>query len=143
MFTTLKKRKNLLVMGFATLILLGQLTVGVFAASNTAEQKHDMGAMTMTNDSPSSHDISSMKNDSQNSNGMSSMTNDSQNGNDMSSTKNDSQNGSDMNGMDYKKEAVSNDNPWPILYGFGGFISVVIIIAGIMKFTGMQGKEVN
>lgn len=115
LFNTLKKRKNFLVIGFATLILLGLLTVGAFAASTTAEQKHDMGAMTNT---PQSGSV------------MGSMTN-------------GSQSGHDMNGMDHKKEAVPNDNPWPILYGFGGFIFGVIIIAGIMKFTGVKGKGVN
>lgn len=141
---TLKRRKSFLVTGFATLILLGLFTVGGFAASNTVEQKHDMGAM--TNAPQSGHDMGSMTDSSQNGHNMNAMTNNSQNGNAMGSMPNDSQNGhgmKGMNGMDHKKEAVPNDNPWPILYGFGGFIFGVIIIAGIKKFTGVKGKGVN
>ncbi|MBU2701731.1 hypothetical protein Ga0466249_002850 [Sporomusaceae bacterium BoRhaA] len=119
MINTSKRRGKFLITGFATLILLGLLTVGAFAASNLGEQKHDMGAMTQ---------------------GF-------QSGHDMSSMTNDSQSGHDMNNMVHsghdKKETAKDDNPWPILYGFGGFIFVVIISAGIMKFTGRKGRGVN
>jgi hypothetical protein len=145
LINTSKRREKFLISGFATLILLGLLTVGAFAASNSGEQKHDMGAMTQG--SQSGHDMSSMTNDSQSGHDMSSMTNDSQSGHDMSSMTNDSQSGHDMNNMGHsghdKKETAKDDNPWPILYGFGGFIFAVIISAGIMKFTGRKGRGVN
>lgn len=154
MINTSKWRGKFLITGFAILLVLGLLTVEVLAASDSGEQKHDMGAMTqgsqsshdmnsMTNDSQSSHDMGSMTNDSQSSNDMESMTNDPQSGHDMNNMNNMNNMGNGMNGMGHKQETASNDNPWPILYGFGGFISAVIIVAGIIKFTGKKRQGVN
>lgn len=48
-----------------------------------------------------------------------------------------------MDNMGHDKKEPVKDDPWPILYGSGGFILVVIVIAGIMKFTGLKRQGVN
>jgi hypothetical protein len=104
------------------------LTVGAFAASNVDVQTQDRGAMTK---------------DSQNGEAMGSMTGDSQHGQAMGPMTNASPNSQNMNGMGHSKDIAPADHSWPILYGFGGFILVVIVIAGLLKFTALKGPGAN
>ncbi|MDU2065082.1 MAG: hypothetical protein E6713_09570 [Sporomusaceae bacterium] len=143
MINIFKRRGSFLVISFATLLLLGMSTMNTFAATSAEQPKHDMG--NMTQDSMSGHDMNSMMHESQGSHNMGTMSPNDHNGHDMNSMTSDSQNSLDMNNMNHdghgKKEA-ENDNPWPVLYGFGGAISAVILVAGIMKYTKLKGQGV-
>ena len=47
-----------------------------------------------------------------------------------------------MSGHEHGSKAAETREPWTILYGFGGIIAVVIVAAGIMKYSRLL-KEVK
>lgn len=143
LISILKRRGKFLVIGFAALLLLGMSTMSTFAAANGEQTKHDMGSVTQG--SMSAHDMNSMTHDSQGEHNMATMAPHGQSGHDMNSMTSDSQGDHDMNNMNHDghgKKGSENDNPWPVLYGFGGAISAVILVAGIMKYTKRKGQGV-
>lgn len=114
-----KRYKRVLVVGIAAVVLVGVMTSTVLVASASAE-----GEMTTTHQS--GHDMPAMGNSAQNSHDMPAMSNNSSNSHDMNNMK--------MEGHD-ASAPKSEDNPWPVLYGFGGAIATVILVAGILKYS--------
>lgn len=47
------------------------------------------------------------------------------------------------NSHDTHNEAADNSVPWPVLYGFGGINLAVILVAGILKYTGLGRNGVK
>ncbi|MBP2645807.1 MAG: hypothetical protein H6Q75_1247 [Firmicutes bacterium] len=138
-------------MAGVVLLVMGMFATGAFAESNSGESCN-MENMTQQSSSGghSGHDMGNMTSEQMSGHDMGNMTSEQMSGHDMGNTTSEQMSGHDMGNMTSKQmsghdmgsKAVETREPWTILYGFSGIIAVVIVAAGIMKYSRLL-KEVK
>lgn len=125
-----KGRSRSLIIGFAVVLLLSVSTAHTYAATAMEDSKPAME--TMTTSATNSHDMTAMDPTGQNNHTMKAVDSEAQSGHDMNNMKEEK----------HSSAVPENDNPWPILYGFGGAILLVILVAGTLKYSKLKKQGV-